>query len=612
MRLKWGHICQAARYDHPMWSFGGLFNSFPVPVGGGLTPPFFLVLAIEAESGEDFQGQTIDVEIRDSSGNVLTAQRGLPAAWRDLGPNHPKLRALGFQMPPLHLPGPGRYEVVATVSGQSATGSVEFFGTAPDGSRPDDVGDSPPAHATALDWGHLCFHMAPDPRGFLWLNEVTDFYPTPHDQQLVFNGGFVCQLSFGPAEGPHHSMRVEFVAPDGQVLRQFDEANIVAVSAGAGQWYRALCAMTVHNLAIPGPGDYAFRVSVNGDFVGSVEYPVIRIDPSKLMGEAAAPAASGTPAASDPTAGPGTSAPRSDTEPTAAELGLAPPLRLRWSHLCTAASYSRGRFQIPQLMQMISYPENQPAPLTATGMLALMFDATATAPLNQTLTVELVTLLAGESVGQAREFPLTFERLGEGYRLYGPAVVPLEGWPLPGPGDYAWRLRVGETILGAVPMRVVQMAGPKRVRELLPPPTPPGAPALELKWAHMLADFDFATFRTGSLANIVDYLRLPKRDRDIALQGYTLAMLLEGEMVDGIKVGHEVRLRFLDANGQPVLPSGDHVLNVDFTPLSENRLGRRVPVDLPDIRLPPGDYAFEVYVDGVHLGTHDLLIFRSS
>jgi hypothetical protein len=70
--------------------------------------------------------------------------------------------------------------------------------------------------------------------------------------------------------------------------------------------------------------------------------------------------------------------------------------------------------------------------------------------------------------------------------------------------------------------------GPKRVRELLPPPTPAGAPALELKWAHVLADFNFASFRTGSLSNIVDYLRIPRRDRDLALRGYTLAMLLEG------------------------------------------------------------------------------------
>jgi hypothetical protein len=155
--------------------------------------------------------------------------------------------------------------------------------------------------------------------------------------------------------------------------------------------------------------------------------------------------------------------------------------------------------------------------------------------------------------------------------------------------------------------------GPKRVRELLPPPTPAGAPALELKWAHVLADFNFASFPTGSLSKIVDYLRIPRRDRDLALRGYTLAMLLEGEMVDGIKLQHELRLRFLDANGQPVLPSGDHVLNVDFIPLSENRLGRRVSVDLPEnLRLPPGDYAFEIYVDGVHLGTRDLLIFRGS
>lgn len=65
-------------------------------------------------------------------------------------------------------------------------------------------------------------------------------------------------------------------------------------------------------------------------------------------------------------------------------------------------------------MQMISFPENQSGTFPATGVLALLFDATTTEPLNQTVIVEPVTLLAGEPAGPAREFPLTFERLGEG------------------------------------------------------------------------------------------------------------------------------------------------------------------------------------------------------
>jgi hypothetical protein len=571
-----------------------------------------MVLAIEAESGEEEQGQIIDVEIRDSSENVLSARRGIPAAWRDLGTNYPKLLTMGFQMPPMPLPGPGRYKVVAAVNGQLTNDEVEFFATNPDGSLPVDLGKPAPANWTALEWGHLCFHMAPDPRGFLWVNQVTDFYPTPTDQQLVFNGGFVFTLSFGPGQGPYHKALVEFVGPNSQVLRRFDEQDIVAVAARPGQWYRALCAMTVNNLVIPGPGDYAFRISADGGFVGSVEYPVIRIDPSKLsamappLGGVAAPDGSRqTNRAEDSTS-------RSGIKQNRKEPDLTPPLRLRWGHLSTAASFGRGSFQIPQRIQLISFPENHTGAFAATGVLALMFDAPATDPLHHSLTVELVTLLAGESVGPAREFPLVLERLDDGHRLYGPIVVPLEGWPLPGPGDFAWRLRVGETILGSVPMRVVQMGQPKRIRELLPSPTPPGAPSLELKWAHMLANFDFASFRTGSLSNMVDYLRIPKRDRDVTLGTYALVMLFEGEMVDGIKVEHELRVRFLDGNGRPVVPSGDHIATVEFIPLSENRLGRRVPIPLPDLRLPPGDYAFEIYMDGVHLGTHEVPIFRSS
>jgi hypothetical protein len=82
-----------------------------------------------------------------------------------------------------------------------------------------------------------------------------------------------------------------------------------------------------------------------------------------------------------------------------------------------------------------------------------------------------------------------------------------------------------------------------------------------------------------------------------ALGRHSLTMLFEGEMVDGIKVEHELRIRWLDGNGQSVFPGRDHVDAVTFIPLSENRLGRRVPIDLPD---------------GQHLGTRDLPIFRSS
>jgi hypothetical protein len=52
-------------------------------------------------------------------------------------------------------------------------------------------------------------------------------------------------------------------------------------------------------------------------------------------------------------------------------------------------------------MQMISFPENQSGTFPATGVLALLFDATTTAPLNQTVIVEPVTLLAGEPAGPA-------------------------------------------------------------------------------------------------------------------------------------------------------------------------------------------------------------------
>ena len=112
--------------------------------------------------------------------------------------------------------------------------------------------------------------------------------------------------------------------------------------------------------------------------------------------------------------------------------------------------------------------------------------------------------------------------------------------------------------------------------------------------------------------NIVDYLRVPKRERDVGLRKHSLAMLFEGEMVDGISLRHEVRVRFLDANGQSVLPEGDSIHNLDFQPLSENRLGRRDALDLPeDLRLTPGDYVFEIYMDGQHQGTRDLLVFKS-
>ena len=77
---------------------------------------------------------------------------------------------------------------------------------------------------------------------------------------------------------------------------------------------------------------------------------------------------------------------------------------------------------------------------------------------------------------------------------------------------------------GAVPLRLVAVGGDKRFGELLPPPTPAGAPPLELKYAHLLADFNFATYRTGALNNIVDYVRLPKHQRQLGLEGYALAL----------------------------------------------------------------------------------------
>ncbi len=283
MRIKWGHLCQEARYDHPMWSFEGMFDCFTVPTGGGPTSAFTLVMAIEAERGEDAEGQTFDVEIHDSSGKFVSAHRRVPAQWRDLGSNYPKLCTFGFHVPALPLPGPGRFVVTATVNGQPVRDNIEFFATTPEGRLPANMGEPLPAYGTAIIWGHLCFEIGKSSVGFPSIRQAIDFFPVPPGKEPVFSGAFVYQLSLGPRAGENHRALVEFIGVGDNVIRRFDEHDIVALSAGAGQWYRAFCAMTVHDLVIPGPGDYAFRISIDGEFVGSVEFPVIGIDPSKLV-----------------------------------------------------------------------------------------------------------------------------------------------------------------------------------------------------------------------------------------------------------------------------------------------------------------------------------------
>ena len=62
-------------------------------------------------------------------------------------------------------------------------------------------------------------------------------------------------------------------------------------------------------------------------------------------------------------------------------------------------------------------------------------------------------------------------------------------------------------------------------------------------------------------------------------------------MVDQIPLEHQMRLRFLDGNGQLVGVDRELEQEVVFQPLSENRLGRRVPVEFNNgVIVEAGDY----------------------
>jgi hypothetical protein len=280
MRLKWGHLSMGVRDRWPLLSIGGIFDAFDLPEAGRTDfPPFYIPLAIEAHANEVSDDQTLDLELRDPSGITRSIGKDLPLRWRSLGPGHPRL-ALGALSVASGwwLSGPGRYQVLAHVNGMPVEGRIEFYGRRPGGRlSTTEAASDVPETGCLLEWAHLCFQVRPDEKGFVWYEDITDFYPTPRDDAMTFNGFLVMLLSFGSTEGHEHRTRVEFTSPDGRVLRQFNENPIRAETAGPGHWYKALCLMTVNNLIVPGPGDYAFRIFADGRPAGTLEYPVIRV-----------------------------------------------------------------------------------------------------------------------------------------------------------------------------------------------------------------------------------------------------------------------------------------------------------------------------------------------
>ena len=258
---------------------------------------------------------------------------------------------------------------------------------------------------------------------------------------------------------------------------------------------------------------------------------------------------------------------------------LLPPLRMKWGHLALCTQFTARDYTIGQLMHSMTVPLGHAVTLPDDLTLALMFDASGGQGQQHQLAISVVPLTGDDPVIPGREYALPFDSMGEGYRLFAPVRIPVGGWTLPYLGDYAFRLSVDGEERGRLPFRISRGSHETRLRDLMAPPSPASAPAIELMWVHLLGDFKLPEFRIGNLRRIVEVVRLQPRERAFELVNAALVFLLHGEMRDGISLGHTGRVRLLDGQGQPVIDDGSGIaLKPEFQPMTENRLGRRTYV----------------------------------
>jgi hypothetical protein len=284
-----------------------------------------------------------------------------------------------------------------------------------------------------------------------------------------------------------------------------------------------------------------------------------------------------------------------------------PPVRMKWGHLCQDVQFKetpRGESAtISQIIHNLGRPPR--ARKFELGCLALMFDASGTEAETQTLTVSLQTYPNDQPV-DSRDIEIHFHSIGEGYRRPAPTKIPLQDWALPDWGDYSFHFHIGDISLGELPFRL--FGGPNQ--SILPPPARQGAPNLEVKWAHLLTDA--RGFRTGTLADIVEFIRLPRASSMIDMSGSTLVAHCMWRPVDGAPIARDLRIRFLNGHGRNVFPQGDLRTQLEMDMFSENRLARRNSAALGNASLPMDDYTFEFYLDGHWMHTLDFYILGPS